>query len=279
MAREPGIGARRMDLLLDIAAKQRGLLTRAQLLDAGLSRHFIDGRLKCGLLRSVHAGVYQLGPVCASRARERAALLACNGGVISHGSAATLWQMLPDQPKHHPVNVLLCAQRHWGVRPGIRVHRGVPGNDEITAIDDVPVTTPARTLLDIASMSARDLERALGAAERLEPSLRHQLTTLLARYPERRGTGALHVLVAITLSGTFTRSEAEEKLLALVRAAGLPTPETNVVLHGYEVDFLWRDEQLVVEVDGFEFHSSHRAFVRDRRRDSVIIAAGMRVFD
>ena len=66
-------------------------------------------------------------------------------------------------------------------------------------------------------------------------------------------------------------------MLELVRAAGLPRPEMNVMLHGHEVDFLWRDARLVVEVDGYAFHGSRRAFVRDRRRDSVIIAAGMRV--
>lgn len=277
MARERGSSARRLDLLIRLAAKHHGLLTRRQLLGAGLTRNFIDGRVKCGLLRRVHAGVYQFGPVTASRARERAALLACNGGVISHRSAAALWQMLPEQHSADPVDVVLCMQRHRGVRPGIRVHRAVPGQDEITVIDDLRVTTPARTLLDIGSISARDLERALGVGERLQPDLRDQLMTLLARYPNRRGTGTLRTLLADPSSGTFTRSQAEEKLLELVRAAGLPKPEMNVALHGYEVDCLWREARLVVEVDGYAFHSSHHAFVRDRRRDSVIIASGMRV--
>lgn len=277
MARERGIRAGRMDVLLDIAARHRGLLTRLQLLDAGLTRNFIDGRVKCGLLRRVHAGVYQFGPICASHVRERAALLACRGGVISHGSAAALWLLLPDRPAMETVDVLLCAQRHRGVRPGIRLHRGLYCDDEITTIDDVPVTTLARTLLDLGGMSLRDLERALGVAERVQPALREQLTVLLARYPKRRGTGTLRALLAETSAGTFTRSQAEEKLLALVRAAGLPRPAMNVVVHGFEVDFLWHDQRLVVEVDGFEFHSSQGAFVRDRRRDSAIIAAGMRV--
>ncbi|MEX2282923.1 MAG: type IV toxin-antitoxin system AbiEi family antitoxin domain-containing protein [Gemmatimonadota bacterium] len=266
-----------MDLLIGVAARHHGLLTRKQLLEAGLTRNFIDRRVKSGLLRRVHAGVYQFGPVSPSRARERAALLACNGGVISHRSAAALWQMLPAQSAMDPVDVVLCTQRHRGVRPGISVHRAVPGNDEITAVDGVPVTSLARTLIDIGSMSVRDLERALAVGERLRMDLRDQLTILLARYPKRRGTRTLRTLLADPSSGTFTRSQAEEKLLELVRAARLPKPEMNVMLHGYEVDFLWRDARLVVEVDGYAFHSSHRAFVRDRRRDTVIIAAGMRV--
>jgi very-short-patch-repair endonuclease len=99
---------------------------------------------------------------------------------------------------------------------------------------------------------------------------------LLARYPKRRGTGTLRALL-IDGPTRFTRSQAEETLFELIRSAGLPIPEMNVMLHGFEVDCLWRDARLVVEVDGYAYHSSHRAFVRDRRRDSVIIAAGMRV--
>jgi very-short-patch-repair endonuclease/predicted transcriptional regulator of viral defense system len=269
--------ARRFEILIGIAAKHQGLVTRKQLLEAGLTRHTIDARVRCGLLRRLHAGVYQFGPVAAPHARERAALLACEGGVISHRSAAALWQMIPEQRARDPVDVVLCRQGHRGERPGIRMHRGAPANDEITAIEDVPITKPARTLLDIVSMSARDLDRAIGAGERLQPDLREQLAMLMRRYPKRRGSQTLRILLADPSSGTFTRSQAEEKLLELVRAAGLPKPEMNVLLHGYEVDCLWRDAGLVVEVDGYAFHRSQHAFVHDRRRDSVIIAAGMRV--
>ena len=276
MVRE-GNGAHRMQLLVDMAAKHHGLLTRRQLLQAGLTRNFIDGRVKCGLLRIVHAGVYQFGPVTTQHARERAALLACNGRAISHRSAAALWQLLPAQPVSEPVDVALYERPHRGVRPGIRVHRGICSGDEITAVDDVPVTTLARTLFDLGSMSARDLERAFATGERSQPDLRDHLATLLARYPDHRGTRLLRTLVADSASGTFTRSEAEERLLALIRAAGLPIPQTNVVLHGFEVDCYWRDARLVVEVDGYAFHGSRRAFVSDRRRDGVLIAAGLRV--
>jgi very-short-patch-repair endonuclease len=265
-----------MELLVGIAAEQHGLLTRRQLLHAGLSRNQIDGRVRYGLLRRVHAGVYQFGPVSASHARERAALLACNGGVISYWSAAALCQVLPEQVQD-PVDVLLRTRQHGGARPGIRVHRGILGDEEVTHIDGIPVTTIARTLLDLSSMSVRDLERALGAGERMQPDLRDHLATLLARYPKRRGTGTLRRLLADPSSGTFTRSEAEDRLLELVRAADLPRPDFNAMLFGYEVDCLWREAGLVVEVDGFAFHSSQRAFVRDRRRDGVFIAAGMQV--
>jgi very-short-patch-repair endonuclease len=276
MAPERSNGLRPIVLLIGPAANHNGLLTRKQLLDAGLTRNFIDGRVRCGLLRRAHTGVYQFGPVSPSYARERAALLACNGGVIGRRSAAALWQVLPAQRAIDPVDVVLCAQRHRGVRPGIRVHRCIPADDEITTVDGVPVTTLARTLLDIGTMSVRDLERALGVGERMQMDLRDQLAILLARYPKRRGTRTLRTL-RLDGPATFTRSQAEETLVELVRSAGLPMPEMNVMLHGFEVDCLWRDARLVVEVDGYAFHGSHRAFVRDRRRDSVIIAAGMRV--
>jgi very-short-patch-repair endonuclease len=75
----------------------------------------------------------------------------------------------------------------------------------------------------------------------------------------------------------MTRSEAERRLLELVRAARLPAPATNRRLHGHEVDFVWRPQRLVVEVDGYAFHSSRSAFERDRRRDADLIREGYRV--
>ena len=72
----------------------------------------------------------------------------------------------------------------------------------------------------------------------------------------------------------LTRSEAERRALELIRAARLPTPETNVHIHGHEVDLLWREQRLVVEIDGYAFHSSRRSFERDRRKDRELAAAG-----
>ena len=99
----------------------------------------------------------------------------------------------------------------------------------------------------------------------------------LDQHRGRRGIGRLRKLLEADGPTTITRSEAEERFLALVRAAGLPAPEVNVRILGYEVDFLWRDEGLVVEVDGFQFHSTRAAFERDRERDAELQAAGLRV--
>jgi very-short-patch-repair endonuclease len=105
---------------------------------------------------------------------------------------------------------------------------------------------------------------------------RSDLAALLALGP-RAGVAALRPLLDADAPPSLTRSQAEERLLALIRAADLPPPETNVRIDGLEVDFLWRDARLIVEVDGFAFHSSRTAFERDRARDAVLAAAGYRV--
>jgi very-short-patch-repair endonuclease len=142
----------------------------------------------------------------------------------------------------------------------------------------LPVTAPARTLLDLSGLlPARELERAVEEAERTRLVRPAQLAALLARSPGRHGTAALRALLERTTPSTFTRSEAEERLLALVRAARLPDPELNVRIAGHEVDFLWREAGLAVEVDGFAFHSTRAAFERDRIRDGELLGAGLAV--
>jgi very-short-patch-repair endonuclease len=99
----------------------------------------------------------------------------------------------------------------------------------------------------------------------------------LARANRHRGTATLRRLVVAESAPALTRCEAEERLLALIRSAQLPPPDLNVQLGRYEVDFLWRDQGLIVEVDGFAFHSSRVAFERDRLRDAELQAHGWRV--
>jgi very-short-patch-repair endonuclease len=265
-------------LMITLAAGQQGLVTRAQLLAAGLSRHSIDRRSKSGFLRSLHAGVYLIGPVLPPRAREHAAVLACGGGVISHRSAALVREILPQSADDGIVDIVPHDRLQRGRRPGIRAHRITLRHDEIATVERLTVTTPARTLLDLApTLAARDLEQAFATAERAYPDIRARATALLLRYPRRRGTRALRALVQPGFTPAFTRSRAEEVLLALLRSGGLAQPETNVLLNGFEVDFFWRSARLVVEVDGFEFHASRPAFNADRQRDIALNSAGLRV--
>jgi very-short-patch-repair endonuclease len=127
------------------------------------------------------------------------------------------------------------------------------------------------------ALSLRELEQALAQAERHNLSTRSKLLALLDRYPRRAGTGALRTLLQDPGQPAFARSEAEERFLALMRRAQLPTPDLNVAIRGYEIDFLWRDEQLAVEIDGFAFHGDRRAFEADRRRDAELAGRGLQV--
>ena len=282
-----------------IAAQQHGIVTRSQLLAIGVSRHVIDRRIRHAQFSLVHAGVYLVGPVALPRSREMAAVLACDGGIVSHRSAAALRGLAPS-PAPTPLELTISPGRHCGRRPDIRVHRRAIADDEIERIDGIPVTSAARTVLDLAGacnsaraasgrlradakalrrragiVSAREIERALAAAERSQPDLRQQLTSLLLRYPRAAGSARLRLL--LRSNAVFTRSEAEERLLALIRNAGLEVPEMNVMLHGFEVDCYWKRARLVIEVDGFAFHHSARSFLRDHQRDSALAAEGIQI--
>jgi very-short-patch-repair endonuclease len=126
-------------------------------------------------------------------------------------------------------------------------------------------------------MSPREIERALAHADREHPTRLEQLPLLLDRHVRRGGVRRLRHMLASPASAALTRSEAEERLLSLIRAAGLPDPRTNAIVHGYEVDCYWKHARMAVEVDGYAWHGSARAFVRDRKRDAALAAAGIHV--
>ena len=168
------------------------------------------------------------------------------------------------------------SQGKCGRRPNIRVHRVSLTVADITTLEGIPVTSALRTLRDLSAvLTSRELERVLALAERQRRVDPETLRSLAAQHTGRPGAPLLRALLQIETEPALTRSEAEERFLALVRKAQLPAPETNVKLSGYEVDFLWRQERLVVEVDGFAFHSSREDFEADRRRDARLTARGL----
>jgi very-short-patch-repair endonuclease len=262
-----------------IAKRQNGVAGRDQLVEVGMSGNAIDAWVRSGRLRPYFRGVYLVGPIAPPLARETAAVIACGAGAaLSHGSAAALWRLRRAPPAGAPVDVTVPGRRPGGPR-GIRLHWVAAfGPGETTRSRGIPVTTPARTLLDLAPVvPSRELERALARAERLHAGTQRRLPALLARYPARPGTPRLRELLDGSRRPAFTRSEAEERLLALVRRVDLPAPEVNVEVGGYEIDFLWRDEALAVEIDGFAFHGDRGAFEADRRRDADLTASGVQV--
>ena len=261
-----------------LAASQHGVVTRTQLYALGLGRHSIDHRLRSARLHPLHRGVYLVGHAALPQhAREIAAVLACGpGAVVSHRSAAVLWRLLPHPARAAPVDVTVPG-RYPGKKRGILVHRaGALPRQETRTCQGVPTTSPGRTLIDLAAQApARELERALAEGQARGLIRPRELGLLLDRHRGRRGTATLRALLGD--GAVLTRSEAEDRLLSLVRRAALPPPDVNVRLGGHEVDFLWREEGLVVEVDGFAFHSSRAAFERDRARDAELQSRGYRV--
>jgi very-short-patch-repair endonuclease len=210
--------------------------------------------------------------------RETAALLSVrDGAALSHQTAAMLWDLrTADVSEADPVDVMVGAD--WtGRRTGVRIHRTrtlLPR--DVTLRHGLPVTRPARLLLDLATeISDRRLELALDELLVARQVRLADITELLTRVAHHRGRRRLARLLEHHRGPMLTRSEAEERLLALIRAAELPEPEVNAQLGGYEVDFLWRTQRFALEVDGFRFHSGRGAFERDRRKDQRLRALGV----
>ena len=265
-------------LIAEIAARQYGVVSRTQLMRAGIGAGAIHTRVAAGRLHGIHRGVYAVGhSVLPPLAREMAALLACGpGAAISHRSAARLWKLL--DPDVDDIE-LTVADRKTKARTGLKVHTSRSLRDiDVRQLHRLAVTVPARTLIDLADVASdRQLERA--AAEALTRRMvdPRRLLTEIGNHHGRRGVARLRRLLDGSNPPAMTRSEAEERFLGLVRAAELPPPQVNVRLHGYEVDFHWPQQGVVVEVDGYRFHSSRAAFERDRRRDADLQAHGVSV--
>jgi very-short-patch-repair endonuclease len=259
-----------------IAGRQDNVITREQLLSAGLGRGAIGHRLEAGLLQRLHRQVYLLGAAPPTfNGRVRAAVLACGAAsLVSNRSAAAMWRLSDDERDTVDVTVV---GRNPGRKPGIKVHRTSSlHRRDVRRRSGIPLTSPARTLLDLAATETqRVLERALNEARVLKLVNDRELQAAIDRAPARKGSQALRAL--LDHGPTITRSEAERRLLKLIRDANLPQPLTNVRLHGYMVDFLWPQNRMVVEFDGFAFHGHRQAFERDRKRDRTLVAAGYRV--
>jgi very-short-patch-repair endonuclease len=207
-----------------------------------------------------------------------AALLACgSGSVISHASAGAEWKLIDRRPTVVEVTILGARRVE---RPGIRVHRTGflrPGRD-VRIRGGIPVTSPARMILDLAArLSLDDLERLVAEAQVLRLVRRGELVEQLELHSRRRGTRALRPLLEADDRPARTRSKAECRLLRLVRAARLPSPQANAHVGPYEVDLLWAEANLVVEFDSWTAHSNRRAFEHDRVRDGELQARGYRV--
>jgi very-short-patch-repair endonuclease len=228
-------------------------------------------------LHLLQRGAYRVGPLPQPRARLMAAvLLGGDTARLSHASAAELLSLLDPRASDR---IHVSALRNRRVPDWIRLHRVLLlPEDETTVHDHIPITTPARTILDLAGTApAADVEHAMIEAVRRRLTDRARIAELLERYPGKVGTPLLRDLLERADNPQLTRSEAERRLRELIRAAELANPMMNVRVEGYQVDAYWTKERVVVDVDGFALHSSHAAFQRDRRRDADLSAAGITV--
>jgi hypothetical protein len=234
-------------VLARLAAPQHGMVSRDQLLAAGFTAKAIAYRLKVGRLRRVHRGVYAVGHLPPSpHARAMAAVLACGPrAVLSHRSAAALWAITP--PWRGPVEVTARTDRR---RPGIDTHRSATLKPQDTTLHyGIPVTTPQRTLDDLKRvLPSHSLTRAVNEA-RLRNLIRDDITP--------------------------TRSVLGDEFLRFLDRHGLPRPEVNQRIAGYEVDAIWREQRLVVELDGYTTH--RHTFEQDRERDAHLLTEGFAV--
>lgn len=256
-----------------LAVCQLGYVARRQLLTIGLTPAAVRHLIGIGYMIPVHAGVYAVGHVNATPVgRAMAAVLACgDGALLSHGSAATLWGFNKYWDMPYEVTVATSHRR----RGGIKVHRSrTLVSQDITDQLGVRVTTPERTVLDIAPrLTNRRLTRVVNDARHTGFLHLNDLADVLDRNPHHPGTKRLRSFVANR--GNPTRSPLEDDFLEFAKRYGLPTPVTNTHLLGYEVDVLYPEERLIVEVDSHQFHSDRQTFESDRNRDVDFLAAGI----
>ncbi|MEJ7817729.1 MAG: DUF559 domain-containing protein [Thermoleophilaceae bacterium] len=258
------------------AAGQDGVVSRAQLRADGLSARVIDRRVESGTLRIVHRGVYAVGyRTLARQALWHAARMAIGpDAALSHLDAGALWRMV--RGVAGPVAVTLPGGSGRGERRGIELHRAALPPGDVIVRDGLRVTSPARTLLDLAAILApRALERALDEAHYLNRVSARVLAETLDRNRGRRGATALRrVLADHELGSTRTETALEERFLMLVRTAGLPEPRCQVWIGRHRVDFLWPAQRLIVETDGEKAHRGKRRQARDADRDIALEAKG-----
>jgi hypothetical protein len=264
--------------IVDLAARQQGLLTHAQLAAIGVGRRTIDRWLASGRLRAVHRDVYAFGPrPLTRRGKWLAAVLAMGpGAFLSHESAAALWALAGDRPR---VDVTAPGGRQ--VRPGrkgIRVHRCKFDPDEVVVRDGIPVSTVARTLFDLAERSElHRLKSAWDEASRLRLLRPAEVAIVYERGYGRRARRRIKpFLDAEQRYVEDTASPLEDRFAAFCTAHRLPPPQTNVLVGKDEVDALWPAARLIVELDSWEYHAHRAAFETDRSRDTDHLLAGYR---
>lgn len=261
--------------MAEIATRQHGVVSIRQLQALGYARKLVAAEAKRGRLRPLHRGVYAVGHEALSwDGWCLAAVLANAPAVASHWSAGWLWGLLRTRPsgKFH-----VTAKTTRRGKPAFHVHSASLTDEDTTLARGIPVTSLARTVLDLAALepgrTPGDLKRCEDGEHRLD--LR-PFEALLARSNGHKGLLALAKAVSLYRSDpTVTRSGLERRFRELVRTAGLPPPSTNFVVAGYELDCYWPEQRLAIELDTYGTHGSRLSFEEDRLRQRKLGRLGI----
>lgn len=275
--------SRQFGPLANVAGRQKGLITRDQMLHLGYSGKRIEVAVRKGIIWQVHRGVYSVGHAdLPLNGWELAAVLACGSErtFVSHSSAAKLWGILGKSMYDYREYEYEYFERLEPPWVSVSVVRGQPSRNRVSVrrisnldecdraqIDGIPVTSVYRTLLDLARhgnvVTALNNARAKGLVNN------KGLAAVIERYPHQHGITSFRY--AIGKKDGFSRSKAEDLLSALITKHEFPKPFRNVFAAGVEVDFVWDDHKVVVEVDGFQFHDTYSRFQNDHDRDARLI--------
>lgn len=264
--------------IAEIAARQRGLITRLQLYSLGLNLEQVKYRVRRGRLHRVYLHVFAVGHRgLEADALRLAAVFACgDGAVLSHLAAAAEFGIRPR--RGGLIDVTVPTRNGRDAPEYVRLHRvmNLP-SDEVVLRGVLRLTSPARTFVDCsATLHDREVARMLDAA--WTRRLIDWVAIERALGAPRPGVARLRRVINTHTPGEdTTRSRAEERLRRLVLASPLPRPQLNVPMGPWELDLLWPEHRLVVEVDSSAYHGSPWAKARDVRKDGWLVARGYRV--
>jgi predicted transcriptional regulator of viral defense system/very-short-patch-repair endonuclease len=260
--------------LAELARRQHGVVSAQQMLEIGYARATLGVWAKAGKLHRIHRGVYAVGHASLTwEGRCMAAVLANSPAVASHRTAAWIW----DLRRWRPGRFDLTAPTRRHRREPIVVHFARLEPEDLAVVGEIPVTSVARTMLDLApDESTRNLHRMIGRSEDRKSFDLRRFERLLARAGGHPGRVKLrYALDTYKPENAVLRSGLERRFRELVIAAGLPRPQTNVFVEGYELDAYWEAEGFAVELDVYATHGSRLSFEEDRKRQDDLLLAGV----
>lgn len=271
-----------------ITRRQHGVIARRQLLAAGLSAGGIASRLRYGRLFPVIRGVHSPSPHVDTWGRRYAAVLAAGGDpldderadlvVLSHWSAAQVHDLITRQPGRHEVTSVGTGTRR---QAAVRIHRArALSPEDVVRVHGLPVTGPARTILDIAvQASATRVRQLIREAEYRRLVTAGSIAAVVERNWAHAGARLVRRVDPRTAEAALLQTPIEDRMRTVLDRLPLNAPISQHPVTGasgrpYRADFAWPDLRLIVETDGRASHDRSTSFQSDRERDADLAAVG-----